>query len=143
MRFWDSSALIPMMIGESTTAAVVELFRQDHGLVVWWATPVECISAIARRERTGEVHVRSADAALARLKRMRHAWQEVPPSDHVRDVAGRLLRLHPLRAADSLQLAAAVHASEDARHSLDFVTLDERLAAAASREGFPVCVPRV
>jgi hypothetical protein len=51
----------------------------------------------------------------------------------------RLLRVHPLRAADSLQLAAAVVASEGDPGELPFVCLDEKLAQAASREGF-VCL---
>jgi predicted nucleic acid-binding protein len=46
--------------------------------------------------------------------------------------------VHPLRAADALQLAAAVVAAEGIPASLSIVTLDERLAAAARREGFVV-----
>ncbi len=56
----------------------------------------------------------------------------------MRDQAGRLLRLHPLRAADALQLAAAIIACEHQPESLPLVTLDQRLAEAARREGFAV-----
>jgi hypothetical protein len=46
--------------------------------------------------------------------------------------------VHPLRAADALQLAAAYAAAEQRPASLDMVTLDERLAIAARNEGFVV-----
>jgi predicted nucleic acid-binding protein len=52
-----------------------------------------------------------------------------------------LLRVHPLRAADALQLAAAIIAADSEPRSLAFVTLDDRLARAAEREGFPVVEP--
>ena len=53
----------------------------------------------------------------------------------------RFLRVHPLRAADSLQLAAAFIAAERRPASLDVITLDDRLAAAARKEGFTVIAP--
>jgi hypothetical protein len=46
--------------------------------------------------------------------------------------------VHPLRAADSLQLAAAIIAAEREPTTLEFVSLDDRLGEAASREGFRV-----
>ncbi len=48
----------------------------------------------------------------------------------------RFLRVHPLRAADALQLAAAFIAAERRPSSLELITLDDRLAAAARKEGF-------
>ncbi len=60
------------------------------------------------------------------------------PSDAVRSTAQRLLRVHPLRAADSLQLAAAIIAAEHEPGTLEFVSLNARLNEAASREGFRV-----
>ena len=58
------------------------------------------------------------------------------PSDPVREAAVRFLRVHPLRAADALQLAAAFIAAERRPSSLEVVTLDDRVAAAARKEGF-------
>ena len=73
-----------------------------------------------------------------RLEKLARNWQEIEPSEVVRETAMRVLRVHPLRAADALQLAAAFVASELRPASLDVVTLDERLAAAARKEGFGV-----
>ena len=44
--------------------------------------------------------------------------------------------MHPLRAADALQLAAAFIAAERRPVSLQVVTLDERLDDAMRKEGF-------
>jgi hypothetical protein len=73
---------------------------------------------------------------LDRLKQLAAGWHEIEPSEIVRENAIRFLRVHPLRAADALQLAAAFMASERRPPSLQIVTLDERLADAARREGF-------
>jgi hypothetical protein len=79
--------------------------------------------------------------ALHRLDALSMAWREVQPVGRVRQVATRLLRVHPLRAGDALQLGAAIVASEDQPATLPIVTLDDRLAQAAEREGFMVLRP--
>ncbi len=107
-------------------------------LAVWWATPVECISATSRRERGGELDAESARTAAATLAGLSERWVEVPPVDRVRDSARRIVATHELRAGGALQLAAARVASSETPDWLPFVTLDERLALAARREGFPV-----
>lgn len=138
MRFWDSSAIIPLIVSEPHRRRLLDLLGDDSVMIVWWGTPVECSSAFARREREDDLSVQQATTALDRLRSLSASWQEVTPSEPVRTVAQRLLRVHPLRAADALQLAAAVVASEREPASLEFVSLDERLKVAAQREGFPV-----
>lgn len=138
MRFWDASALVPILYSEATTTAMLDEYRRDPEMIVWWGTDIECVSAVAREERRGLLRADVVATALARLDSLAAAWQEVAPVAPVRRVAVRLLRVHPLRAADSLQLAAAITASENDPSSLPFVTLDERLAEAAAREGFSV-----
>ena len=138
MRFWDSSAIVPLLGDEAPRDALLRLLDADAELLVWWGTPVECVSALARRERAGGYTPDDVTGALARLARLAEGWLEVLPVDPVRTVARRLLRTHPLRAADSLQLAAAIVAAGHDPASLDFVSLDERLADAAGREGFRV-----
>jgi predicted nucleic acid-binding protein len=99
---------------------------------------VECESAIARRERDS-THT-PAEAALARrrLESLASQWRDVDPVPTIRPLAQRLLRVHPLTAADALQLAAAITAAEGDASSLALVCLDGRLADAAGREGFRV-----
>lgn len=102
---------------------------------------MEIVSALARREREEALDREGMGQALARLSALKHAWHELLPSVRVRGTALRLLRVHPLRAMDALQLGAAVVASWGQPSRLDFVALDERLLLAAEREGFPVIRP--
>lgn len=141
MRFWDASAVVPLLVAEAPTRGLLAMLEQDPLMLVWWGTPVECTSAVARREREGALSARDAARALERLRSLGDAWQEVLPTDPIRSTAQRLLRVHPLRAADALQLAAATLAAEHEPASLELVCLDDRLAEAAQREGFPVVQP--
>jgi predicted nucleic acid-binding protein len=63
---------------------------------------------------------------------------EVQPTSAVRARALRLLRVHPLRAADAFQLGAALTAFKEATAGNVFLTADVRLAKAAALEGFEV-----
>jgi predicted nucleic acid-binding protein len=142
VRFWDTSAVVPLLLDEPKTARVRALYREDPTLLVWWGTVVECASALARREREGALGADVVTGALAYLDRLSAHWSEVEPSDDLRATARRLLRAHNLRAADALQLAAATRAADGDPRTLSFVSLDERLAVAAQREGFAVVGPR-
>ena len=141
MRFWDTSAIVPLLMDQAMTGAVNAEHQRDPDILVWWTTEIECVSAVARSERDAAVGLRDAATAYGRLDELAAAWHEVAPVAPIRQVAARLLRVHPLRAADGLQLAAATIASENDPRSLPFVTLDQRLADAAEREGFPVVRP--
>ncbi len=135
MRFWDSPALVPLMLTQPRTERAKQLLKEDPELVVWWGSAVECASAIARLHRDGHLTQSEEQAARALLDLLRSSWFEVQPSDGVREQALRILRLHPLRAADALQLAAALEWA-GAPPDGGFVTFDDRLQDAAQREGF-------
>jgi hypothetical protein len=141
VKFWDTSALVPMLVHEATTDAVTNGYREDPSVVVAWTTLVECASAVARAEREGLLAQQEATLAITRLDELARVWREVEPTDDLRTIARRLLRSHRLRAGDALQLAAATVASEQRPASLTLVTFDDRLEAAALREGFAVLVP--
>jgi predicted nucleic acid-binding protein len=137
MKFSDASAVVPLLVSEPVvTRAVQAVAADDPAMLVWWATEAECASAIAQLERDGELEETAATHAFRRLKHLAAAWHEVDPTDAVREAAVRFLRVHTLRAADALQLSAAFIAAERRPSSLELVTLDDRLTAAARREGF-------
>ena len=142
MRFWDSSALIPLLVQEPRSSIVAETYAVDPAIVAWWAAPIECTSALARLERDGALALDGLTVALGSLADVADSWHEVQPVPAVRQTAMRLLLVHDLRAADALQLAAALTVAEGQPGALGFVTLDDRLARAAIREGFPVVQPR-
>jgi len=136
MTFWDSSALVPLFAAEPRTRMVQSLYSRDPEVVVWWGTPVECASAIARLERDGALSGPQVAESFARLDALAPSWMQIDPSDDIRESARRLLRVHPLRAADALQLAAAMVAAERRPSTLAVMTFDDRLRDAAAKEGF-------
>jgi len=109
---------------------------------VWTLTRVELLSAFAQRRRERpEAHALLSTArrnALAAWER----WTEITAIEAVRDHAERLVEIHALRAADALQVGAALVAGGGRPGDLVFVTLDDRQAEAAIREGFRVLGPR-
>lgn len=141
MRFWDSSAVIPLLVEEPRTAATAALFDDDRDFALWWGTPVECASGLTRLVREGRLHEEGLDLAIARLDALLERGVTIEPCDTIRAEARRLLRVHPLRAADALQLAAAIELRGSPALRQQFVTYDDRLALAARREGFSVNAP--
>jgi predicted nucleic acid-binding protein len=139
--FWDASALVPIMLDEPTSAPLVEMFDADAQPAIWWATPVESYSAIARGVRDGRITKGEATNATERLRAVRRELREVPPNDGLRARAMRLLSVHRLRAADALQLAAALVWSEEEPVGEHFVSLGTHLRDAARREGFTLLPP--
>lgn len=138
MNFWDTSAIVPLLIRESDTSAREVQLKKAAGIIVWWATRVECVSALCRRERESHLSPEAIQAAMARLGALDRQWLVVSPSQAILSRAERLLKIHPLRAADSLQLAAALLATREEPENSTFHTADARLALAAGKEGFAV-----
>ena len=138
MKFWDASAIVPLLVNEVSAPRLRAVASADSAMSVWWGSKVECVSALMRLERQGSLDDGSVALALKRLDQLEAIWDEIDPNDALRDVAVRYLRVHSLRAGDALQLSAAYLAAERRPASLEFVTLDERLAGAARKEGFAV-----
>jgi predicted nucleic acid-binding protein len=136
LKFWDSSAVVPLLLPEAASSRLKGVYARDPGVLAWWGTEVECVSAIVQRQRLGRLSELHATEAFARLRALRRGWHEVEAGEEIREAAKRLLRVHDLRAADALQLAAAFFAAEGRPPTLEFVCLDARLVGAARREGF-------
>jgi len=136
VKYWDSSALVPLCVEEASSPRMQGIYRDDPVIVTWWGSEIECVSALARLERESAITTELVTAAITRLKSLVAAWHEVQPTQLLRDTALRLLRVHPLRGADAVQLAAAVIAADRDPATLEIVSLDARLAIAARREGF-------
>lgn len=127
---------MPLLVDEPSSEARRRLFESDPAVVAWWGTLVECESALARRLRTPGVTAAQARDSRERLQAIAEDWTEVSPENQVRSRARRLVRVHPLRAADAFQLAAALVAVREYSDAIDFVCNDRRLAEAARLEGF-------
>jgi predicted nucleic acid-binding protein len=142
VRFWDTSALVPLFVAEAASPRVRDWLADDPDVTVWTLSLVELLSALARRRRATALaagRVRQARReALAAWER----WSEVTAVDLVRRHAERLVEAHPLPAADALQIGAALVVAGGDPPALEFVTLDDQQAQAAEREGLQVLGPR-
>ncbi len=136
MMFWDASAIIPLCLDEPQTKVIRNISGQDGAIVAWWGSTIECYSAFARLRRERLLNNREEEQLRNVLNMLSGSWTEIKPSQDIRDLAARLLLLHPLRAADSLQLAAALVWAEKSPKRHGFVCLDNRLKEAANKEGF-------
>lgn len=141
MRFWDSSAVVPLLVAERSTEATRRL-QDDPGIAVWRFTPLEVMSALERRRREGALDEAGLSSAMEGLAILERSWSPIMDAAPVERRARRLLAVHALRAADALQLAAALVTCDDRPELLPLVTLDTRLAEAARKEGFQV-LPRI
>lgn len=135
--FWDASGIVPLCVHESASRRAQSNLRQFLP-VVWWASMVEVHSAIARLHRLGRLKDVEKKGALSRLEVLSRGWREILPSDSLREVAARLLDNYELRAADSLQLAAALIWCQHRPAKRTFICADQRLSKAAATAGFSV-----
>ena len=138
MNFWDTSALVALGVDEPHRQLALRAHEANDRMAVWWGAPIEYVAALSRRERDGSLTTDEVSEHLVHLHALSQVWYEVQPGQRIRSMAQRLLRVHPLKAADSLQLAAALAVSEDDPSSVGFVCFDARLNQAASREGFSI-----
>lgn len=138
MRFWDSSALVPLVVTQAASPTTDKWLSEDAGIAVWTLTPVELVSALMRLVREGSMKEEEASDAESRVDELLKASHLVIDVEAVKSHSRRLLRLHPLRAADAMQLGAAWEWAAGRPTGRVVHTLDGRLAAAARREGFQV-----
>ena len=138
MRFWDSSAVIPLLITQPHSATADTWVATDPDQAIWVVTPAEVTSALWRLTRDGTIGEDEAIDADRRVDELAAAARTVTDVAGAVVLARRLLRVHPLRAADALQLGAALVWADGRPNGLQLHTFDDRLARAARREGFEV-----
>ena len=138
MRFWDTSALVPLLVDEPQSTAAREWVDVDGAVVISPITPIEIKAALWRRRHGGSLTPEAHGHADARFDRLSISWTVIDRWPDINATAEELLSRHQLRAGDAIQLAAAVVAVRTVATLLDFVTFDLRLAAAARAEGFTV-----
>ena len=136
--FWDTSAIIPLCCWQPQTQSANRAYRLFPKMAVWWATSVECYSALQRLEREQYLTAQEKQQAQQTLRKFRALWTEIAPLEEIRDTAGRLLSQRDLRAADALQLAAALVWCNSYPKGKTFIGGDRKLLAAALSEGFTV-----
>ena len=138
MRFWDTSALVTLFVAQPASGDVRRLYAEDDDVLAWELTDVELRSALCRLEREQVLSLSALQDATARIEEFWTSVHVVSLAVPVKERAKRLLGVHALRAADALQLGAALAAVVDNPRGWEFACLDQRLCEAARREGFTV-----
>jgi uncharacterized protein len=127
--------MLPLIVREATSATAASLLQEDGDVAVWWGTWVECAAALSRLAREGKLDEETEAETRSRLDLLADHWREIPPIDNVRLLAALLSKDHPLKAADALQLAAALRWCEGDTGGTGFVCLDGRLAPSSFMGG--------
>jgi len=133
--FWDASALVLLCVRQGMTPRAIALYK-TYDAVVWWATPVEIASALARLMRMKELDTRNWAEAIKLAKILADSWSVIQPSDALRVTSMELVARYDLRATDSFQLAAALEWCEYAPQGRVFLTADQKVRDAALLSGF-------
>jgi predicted nucleic acid-binding protein len=133
--FWDTSALIPLCVSQPETAKA-RLLDESYGIVAWWATQVEMISGLTRLDRMGQITAEQFFVGKRIARKIVSGWTSIDSTKSIATNACLLLELYPLRAADALQLAAALEWCEGKPNGNVFLSFDQRLREAAARSGF-------
>ena len=136
--FWDSSALITLLAAQPGASTLEVLARNAPSMVLWWGTRVELVSGVCRLRRSGKLDEKGQHNLFGAIERVTSDADQIEPIEQVRAASIRVLRVHSLRAADALQLAAALVWTDHSPSGAAFVCLDKRLREAAEREGFTV-----
>jgi len=137
LLFWDTSAIVPLLVREHKSDDVRRILQEDGNIIASWITPVEVSSSLWRRRHHNHLSLEEHQRAETRFAQLSTRWLEVAQSAVAIEVALDLLARHRLRALDAIQLGTLISIRE-ALSKLPFITLDEKLAAAARAEGFPV-----
>lgn len=135
VAFWDTSALVPLCAHQGITPRVIALYR-TYGVVVWWATPVEIASALRRLVRMKQITPDDWVTSRRLALDLAESWQIVQASNALRNNAAQLVERYDLKAADAIQLAAALNWCEGSPGGEIFLTVDQRLREAAVLSGF-------
>jgi predicted nucleic acid-binding protein len=138
MKFWDTSAIIPLIIDQACSSEIKEIFKPDTRMVVFWGTYIECHSALSRLHRENILTREGLRDAIKLLDVLNNYWTEILPGNLLKEQSVRVISIHGLKTLDSLQLASALIWTNKNPKGNGFVSLDRQLREAAGREGFNV-----
>lgn len=138
MRYWDSSAIVSLVVRQRGSRLARRLRTEEPSAVTWCLSDVEVRSGLCRLFRDGDLTSQSLQSSWNEVQTLLRQFALVSTLEAVKLRAIRLLGVHSLKAADALQLGAALAASEDLASGWEFVSFDSRLCDAARREGFSV-----
>ena len=136
MKFWDTSAIIPLFINEELTSTAKSYLEQDKQMMIWWGTSIEVYSTVSRLEREGVLSEQEQESVISCFRELEETSIEIHPQDSIKKTAKRLVRNHAIKTLDALQLASCIFANNE--FTVKMVTFDERLRRIAQKEGISV-----
>ena len=123
---------------EPASEKVEPLLQRDPEMAFWWGAPLESWEALLAAQRRQTISAADLQKAREVLDHLRARGFEVQPTEDLRARALRLLAVHPLKAAEALELAAALIWCRERTQGAGFVSLHPPLRLAAAMEGFRV-----
>jgi len=132
IAYFDTSAIVPLLIDEAGTERARGQWLAADRLVTVRLSHVEARAAIAQALRTGRITPAQHRAAVAELPRLLEQVELVDIDDELVHHAGELAEARSLRAYDAVHLAAALSARDP---ELVVVAGDAALLTAAATEG--------
>ncbi len=91
-----------------------------------------------RRKGCGSYKKIAQFVAEKRLEILEKVWTEIKPESRIKELARTFPKHHGLKAADSLQLAAALVWYKEIPKNKDFVSGDAKLLKVAEDVGFTI-----
>jgi predicted nucleic acid-binding protein len=135
VAFWDASVLVTLCVDQTPTKQAL-WFEGKYRIAVWWATHVEIASALAQLLRQQKISAIEYAHSKRQADGLANLWSVIAPSNSIAMQARVLVESYSLRAADALQLAAALEWCEGRPQGNVFLTFDKRLREAAGLAGF-------
>lgn len=135
VAFCDTSVIVTLCVDQIQTSQAL-LLESRYRFAVWWATHVEIASELMQLLRQQRITAAEYAHATQQAEQYVKIWRVVVPTARIAIEARILLERYPLRAADALQLAAALEWCEGKPDGRMFLTFDKRLREAAGLAGF-------
>lgn len=135
IAYFDTSALIPIIIDEPSTAVCQRLWNEASRVLSVRLLFAEACAALARAHRMGRLDEDQLDEAVEALDEIVAELDCVEVTNDLVRSAGALARTHGLRGYDAVHLAAGTNVADD---DVVFVTGDSNLAAAAKALGIAI-----
>lgn len=111
--YFDTSALVPLVIGEPSTDASRKVWATSERRLSSVIAKAELAAALAKARRMGRIDEDARDAALAAAQPLWADCDLVSVSDRVADAAAMLASRHDLRGYDALHVTSSLLVAGD------------------------------
>ncbi len=137
IAYFDTSALIPLVVGEPASSTCARLWNEATRVVSTRLVYPEARAALAQAQRMNRLTAVELEHAVVELDSIALEISYIEVSAELAASAGDLAQAHGLRGYDAVHLASAVLVNDE---ELALVTGDRVLASAAQSIGISVAL---